>query len=254
MVPSMADAESRREPGPAAAAGESRAETDVRPARTLGRGLAELSPLFLSHRRVDVPVVTKPLAPGSPAVPLAPASPAASLEPAAPAAPAAPATPAPALSERNTARRRSGTLLLRPASDLTREQVVASIQAAPNAVEARLRAIDTGVAGGPGGPIDVLALDDGGRLVVIDADLSATGSLLVRGLDHTDWIARNLAVLFRTYRNQPIDFSAPPRLVLVAHDFSRALRNAIRQIAVPEVSCVRCHGLDVSGWTGIFFE
>ena len=114
MVPSMADAESRREPGPAAAAGESRAETDVRPARTLGRGLAELSPLFLSHRRVDVPVVTKPLAPVSPAVPLAPASPAASLEPAAPAAPAAPATPAPALSERNTARRRSGTLLLRP--------------------------------------------------------------------------------------------------------------------------------------------
>jgi hypothetical protein len=154
----------------------------------------------------------------------------------------------------DAAHRRYGTLLLRPAALLTREQVVATVQASPSALEARLRTIADSAPGGPGGPIDVLALDDAGRLVVIDVDLSATGSLLVRGLDHTEWIARNLAVVLKTYRGQPIDFSAPPRLVLVAHDFSRAFRNAIRQIAVPEVTCVRCHGLDVAGWTGIFFE
>jgi hypothetical protein len=149
----------------------------------------------------------------------------------------------------DAAHRRYGTLLLRPAALLTREQVVATVQASPSALEARLRTIADSAPGGPGGPIDVLALDDAGRLVVIDVDLSATGSL-----DHTEWIARNLAVVLKTYRGQPVDFSAPPRLVLVAHDFSRAFRNAIRQIAVPEVTCVRCHGLDVAGWTGIFFE
>ncbi len=158
------------------------------------------------------------------------------------------------LRERAAARHRAGTLLLRPAASLTRDQVVATIQASPSALEARLRAIDYGVPGGPDGPIDVLALDEAGRLVVVDVDLSATGSLLIRGLDHAEWIGRNLEVVRRMYRDQAVDFSARPRLVLVAHDFSRALRNAIRQIAVPEVTCVRCHGLDVSGWTGLYFE
>jgi hypothetical protein len=169
-------------------------------------------------------------------------------------APVAPAAPATGPRARESARRRSGTLLLRPAVGLTREQVVATIEASPSALEAHLRTIDCGVQGSPGGPIDVLALDEAGRLVVVDVDLSATGSLLVRGLDHAEWISRNLAVVLKMYRDQPIDFSARPRLVLVAHDFSRALRNAIRQIDSPEVTCVRCHGLDVSGWTGLFFE
>ncbi len=225
----MADAESRREPGPPAAAAASGAETDARPARTLGRGLEELSPLFLSRPGPQVPA-------------------------AAPVAPAAPGAPTTAPREREAARHHSGTLLLRPIDGLTRDQVVATIQASPGALEARLRAIDSGGPGGPGGAIDVLAVDAAGRLVVVDVDLTATGSLLVRGLDHTEWIARNLAVVRQIYRDQPVDFSARPRLVLVAHDFSRALRNAIRQITVPEVTCVRCHALDVSGWTGIFFE
>ncbi len=232
----MADTESRREPGPAAPAAGSGTpaagpgpETGARPARTLGRGLEELSPLFLSRHHAEGP-------------------------PAAPAVPPAPSAPATAARDRDAARHRSGTLLLRPTAGLTPGQVVATIQASPGAIEARLTALDFGVPAGSGGAIDVLALDNAGRLVVIDVDLTATGSLLVRGLDHAEWIARNLAVVSRMYRSQPVDYSARPRLVLVAHDFSRALRNAIRQITVPEVTCVRCHGLDVSGWTGIYFE
>ena len=231
MVTSMSDAASRRQPEPVEAAAPSAAEAAARPARSLGRGLEELSPLFLSRRLAEAPAPSP-----------------ASL------APVAPAAPTPAPRGREAARRHSGALLLRPATGLTREQVVETIEGSPTALEARLRTIDSGVPGGAGGPIDVLALDDAGRLVVIDVDLSATGSLLVRGLDHAEWITRNLAAVLKMYRDQPIDFSARPRLVLVAHDFSRALRNAIRQIGAPEVTCVRCRGLDVCGWTGLFFE
>lgn len=220
----MGDKASRMESGPETAA----PKAETRSARTLGRGLEDLSPLFLSGRRPEAP--------------------------APPAAPAAPVGAETSQRDRAAARHRSGTLLLRPTAALTRDQVVAAIQASPDAVETRLRAIDYGVPGGPDGPIDVLAFDGAGRLVVVDVDLAATGSLLVRGLDHAEWISRNLAVVRRMCPDRSVDFSERPRLILVAHDFSRALRNAVRQIAVPEVTCVRCHGLDVSGWTGIFFE
>ena len=56
----MADAESRREPGPLPAEAHLAAEAPVRPARTLGRGLEELSPLFLSRRRPEVPALAQP--------------------------------------------------------------------------------------------------------------------------------------------------------------------------------------------------
>ncbi len=218
----MADPESPRQDGRDSTPPASPAEETPRRARTLGRGLEELSPLFLTRRAPE----KKP----------------------------PPADPAPAARERAGALRRPGTLLLRPGASLTHDQVVAAIHASPTAIERRLRSIDAGLPAGAGGSIDVLALDSTARLVVIDVDLAVADGLLVRGLDHVAWIARHLALIRRLYGEPPIGFAARPRLVLVSREFSRAFRNAARQIAEPEVTCVRCHGLDVSGWTGIYFE
>jgi len=145
-------------------------------------------------------------------------------------------------------------MLLRPASPPTKSLVIAVLQEPWGAIEEHLLAIDSSVPCSPCGVIDVLAVDAASRLVVIDVDTFAADGLLLRGLSHMEWLVRNAPNVRRMYPDRAIDFAAPPRLVLVAPRFSATVRHAVSQIAEPEIACVRYRGLDVSGWTGVFFE
>jgi hypothetical protein len=149
---------------------------------------------------------------------------------------------------------RAGMMLLRPASPLTKSQLIAVLREPWGAIEEHLMAIDSSVPCSPCGVIDVLAVDAANRLVVIDIDTFAADGLLLRGLSHMEWLVRNAPNVRRMYPGRTIDFAAPPRLILVAPRFSATIRHAVSQISDPEIACVRYHGLDVSGWTGLFFE
>ena len=87
-----------------------------------------------------------------------------------------------------------------------------------------------------------------------DFETGETDELLIRGLGHSDWIVGNVPNLRRMFRGNAINFSLPPRLFLLAPEFSSRVRCAARQVVSPEIEWIRYQLLEMAGGTGIFFE
>jgi hypothetical protein len=145
-------------------------------------------------------------------------------------------------------------IVLRPAAQVTREQVGAVLRECPAALEPGLRIVDAGIPCAPCGEIDLLAVDRASQLAILDFDTTAGDELLVRGLGHVDWAVRNVPNLRRMLRGQAINFSLPPRLFLLAPRFSSRVLWAGRQIARPQLEWVRYHLVEGPGPAGILFE
>ena len=192
-----------------------------RPARALGRGLEDISHLFLSSAGETSagPRAEDPVAEQSAGGPVP----------------------------------RARVAVLRPGTGLTKDQLTATILECRDALEEGMRALDAAVPCGPHDEIDLLALDRFNRLTVVEVDTILGDSLLLRGISHVDWVTRNLASLRRTYRTSSIDASRPPRLVLVAPRFTPILTSALRQLTGPMVVCFRYHTVASFGG-GILIE
>ncbi len=148
----------------------------------------------------------------------------------------------------------SDTLLLRPAAQVTRDQVAAALKEFAGALEEGLRAIDADVPCPPCGEIDLLAVDRANQLTIIDFDTTSSDELLVRALGHVDWLVGNVPNLRRMFRGQAINFSLQPRLFLIAPQFSSRVRWAARQVARLQIDWVRYHFVETPGRAGILFE
>lgn len=145
-------------------------------------------------------------------------------------------------------------LLLRPAAQITREQLGAALREFLGAVEPGLRCVDAAIPCAPCGEIDLLAVDRASQLAIVDFDTVADDEILVRGLGHVDWAARNVPNLRRMLRGQAINFSLAPRLFLLAPQFSPRVRCAARQIPGLQLDWVRFHVVEGPGPAGILFE
>lgn len=183
--------------------------------RPLGRGLQDVSHLFLSQRVAEAAASDQ--------------------------------------GEDRSSGSRGGIALLRPAS-ITREQLAVVLMELDGALEEGLRAIDANIPCHPCGEIDVLAVDRAGQLTIIDVDTTTNDGLLLRGIGHFDWVVRNMPNVPRMYREETINSSLPPRLFLLAPQFSPLLRSVARQITRPRIQWVRYHTVDASGRPGILFE
>ena len=122
------------------------------------------------------------------------------------------------------------------------------------AFEEGLRTIDVRLSCDPCGEIDVLAIDRTNKLTIIDFDTTINDGLLLRGLGHVDWIVRNAQNVRRMVPAQGIDASLPPRLILLAPQFSVLLRRAMRQLARQHIQWVRYHAVETPAGPGILFE
>jgi hypothetical protein len=193
-----------------------------RPDRPLGRGLEEVSHLFLSQRPEQ--------AGAEAATGWRPERPAPRQEPA------------------------PEAVLLRPTAQVTREQVATALKTMDGALESGLRVVDFEIPCAPCGEIDLLAIDRANQLTIIDFELTGGDELLIRGLGHFDWMVANLPNIRRMFRGQAINFSLEPRLFLLAPHFTSRLRCVARQIQRPRIDWVRYTCVDVSGQPGIFFE
>jgi hypothetical protein len=184
----------------------------------LGRGLEHVSHLFLSPKTADAP--------------------ASSPEPESSAA----------------AGPRRNVVVLRPVQ-LNRERLAAILPLDwSGALEDGLRTIDARIPCHPCGEIDVLAVDRTNKLTIIDFDTTVNDGLLLRGLGHVDWVVRNTQNVQRMYPTQTVDSSLPPRLVLLAPQFSTVLRRVMRQFTNPQIQWVRYHAVDTPGGVGMLFE
>jgi hypothetical protein len=147
---------------------------------------------------------------------------------------------------------RPAVALLRPAP-LPRDRLAAFL-AGDGVLEEGLRTIDARIPCRPCGEIDLLALDRASTLTIIDLETIANDGLLVRGLGHFDWLVSNMPNAQRMYPSRGADFSRAPRLVLVAPQFSPALRRAMRQIVRPQISWARYHTVETPGGPEIAIE
>ena len=144
--------------------------------------------------------------------------------------------------------------LLHGAAALDRPQLVAFLEHHLDALEPGLRAVDTALPCDGCGEIDVLAVDSGHRLVIVDVETGADDRLLLRGLAHFDWVVRNVAILRRLYRASATDFSLRPKIFLVAPGVSSTARCAARQITAPRIGWCRYRALAIGGGVGIVLD
>jgi hypothetical protein len=145
---------------------------------------------------------------------------------------------------------RGGITLLRPAA-VTREQLAIILSEFCGALEEGLRPIDANIPCDSSSEIDLLAVDRASQLTIIDFDTTSNDGLLLRGIGHFDWLVRNMPNIRRI---QASNFSLQPRLFLLAPQFSPLLRSVARQITRPQIHWVRYHTVHVSGAPGILFE
>jgi hypothetical protein len=193
-----------------------------RPDKPLGRGLEDVSHIFLSQKAGAAPASDQAAARAAERSSPPPGS-------------------------------RSGTALLRPAA-LTKERLAALVMECADGLEDGLKAIDTSIPCHPCGDIDVLAVSRTSQLTIIDFDTAPNDTLLLRGIGHFHWIVRNLPNVRRMYREQAINFSLQPKLVLLAPQFSSLLRSVARQITCPPVQWVRYHTVETPGGPAVLFE
>ena len=148
---------------------------------------------------------------------------------------------------------RAGMALLRAAS-VPKERLAGVVKEFAGALEEGLKPIDTNIPCHPCGEIDILAMSRSSQLTIIDADTTVNDGLLLRGMGHVDWVVRNMPNLRRMYREHAVNFSLPPRLVLLAPQFSPLLQSVARQITCPQIQWIRYHAVDAAGGPGILFE
>jgi hypothetical protein len=152
------------------------------------------------------------------------------------------------------AARNDGNLNIVMRRFVAREELLALLRNQAAAIEEGMRVIDANIPCDAAGTIELLAIDSKHQLAIIDLDDCPNDGLLLRGLGHFDWIARNLAIFRRMYQSYVINFSAEPRLFLVAPDFSPSLRSATRHIASPRIQCLKYQSVGLPEGTGVYFE
>jgi hypothetical protein len=121
-------------------------------------------------------------------------------------------------------------------------------------LEEGLVVLGQGVGSAKIGPIDILATDAHGRLVAIDVTPSGGDQLLLEGLAHVRWLRQNHRQVAHLVPEQKVDLTLFPRLILVAQDFSTALREAIEGLGTPATDLFRFRWLKAGDRKGLLLE
>jgi hypothetical protein len=122
------------------------------------------------------------------------------------------------------------------------------------ALEEGLIVLDRRVGSAKIGPIDLLAADAHGRLVVIDVTPQGGDQLLLEGLIHVGWLRRNHRQMADLMPEQKVDPALFPRLILVARDFSTPFREAIEGMGTPAIDLFRFRWLRAGSEEGLLLE
>jgi hypothetical protein len=148
----------------------------------------------------------------------------------------------------------SVSVVLRPCAFSGREALTAVIKKQAGSIEEGMKAIDTNIPCEGSGSIDVLAIDGKNQLVIIDLEERPQDGLLLRGIAHAEWMIRNLPNVRRMYHDQTVNFALPPRIFLMAPEFSSLFKSVASHITSWQIDCLKYHGIALSGGVGIFFE
>lgn len=126
-----------------------------------------------------------------------------------------------------------------------REELEPILVANPEVLEEGLRIV-THQLTTPTGPLDILAVDEEGALVVIELknEVDEKEDQLLQAIRYYDWCFENRSWLAHAYKEKSIDPQKDPRLVLVAPDFSESLKRLAKYLAV-EVELYRYQAIEL---------
>jgi hypothetical protein len=80
------------------------------------------------------------------------------------------------------------------------------------------------------GPLDMLLLDQDGRVVVAELKLDEDDEMLMQGLDYLAWVNENLDSVALAFPKSEVAVKKSPRLILIARGFSDLLRARARYL------------------------
>jgi len=92
-----------------------------------------------------------------------------------------------------------------------------------------LRFIDLGLGAEEEGVIDFLGINIKGQLIIVNFDSSVNDLMLVNSLSQMQWLKKNEALIKRLFFSENVDFSQPPRILLIGPGFSEKLKSAVKQ-------------------------
>ncbi len=144
--------------------------------------------------------------------------------------------------------------ILRASQALNRELLISLLNKNTAVLEEGLQGIDSSIPCKPFDAIDLLAVDEAEQLAIIDVDTEPNNDLILRGIAHYDWFIRNTPIVRRMYHGRVINFSAQPRLFLIAPSFSPLLMCTARRFESLKICCFVYRAVSMSGGIGVFFE
>jgi hypothetical protein len=144
--------------------------------------------------------------------------------------------------------------LLRDFPTVSRELIAQLLNGNAAALEEGMNAIDANIPCDPFGFIDLMAVDGQNQLCLINIDVAQKDDLLLRAIAYSDWIVRNTPIVRRMYQGRAINFSAQPRVILVAPGFSPLLKCVAQSSMSPKVRLFTYRTVAMPGGVGILLE
>jgi len=80
------------------------------------------------------------------------------------------------------------------------------------------------------GPVDLLCVDYEGRLCIGEIKLGEDNIMLLQALRYYDWVYSNRDRIDEMFRNNRIDISKEPKIILIARDFSETLIKSAKYV------------------------
>ena len=104
----------------------------------------------------------------------------------------------------------------------------------PDLIEEGLRFVDHQVKT-ERGPLDVLLVDSGNALVVVELKVVEDDDMLVQGIDYYDHVASNIHAFALAYKKSRVDPEQDVRLFLIAPSFSLLLLNRCKWLRLEKL-------------------
>jgi len=81
------------------------------------------------------------------------------------------------------------------------------------------------------GPMDLLCVDNEGRLCVIELKLDQDDNMLLQALRYYDWVYSNRDRIREIFKESTIDSNKDPKIILIARDYSETLTKSAKYIS-----------------------
>jgi hypothetical protein len=132
--------------------------------------------------------------------------------------------------------------LVKPTSLPSRGEVVELVANYANLLEDGASFVDKNLTVNSGVPIDVLAVDQDGALLIVDVFDGKNSSWVAHALHHLRWIERNRALISRRYSEHGIDPEKGARVAAVVAKITEPAKDALTFVEGIPLSCyrVRC--------------